>query len=76
VGAGAAAVGGVRRARFMAAGEAPNSRWNARRMRSGSLKPLARATSCTERAPLSSMARAASARSRSTALAGVTPVSS
>jgi hypothetical protein len=56
-------------------GGAPNIRTNARRMRSISPKPTWHATSCMDRSPLSIRPRAASTRKRSTALAGVTPVS-
>jgi hypothetical protein len=60
--------------RLSAEGGVPNSRRNARLMRSGSPNPQCCAISCIDLAPLSSNARAASARSLSTALAGVTPV--
>lgn len=61
--------------RFSADGEVRKTRWKARRIRSVSSKPQNRATSLTDRPPLSSAARAASTRSRSTTFAGVTPVS-
>src|SRR5450830_282605 len=60
---------------LIACGGYPNTRKNARRMRSGSSKPTARAMFSNDSSPASTRGRAASARSFSIALAGVCPVS-
>ena len=56
-------------------GGGPKARIKARRMRSGSPKPVQAATASIGSAPLSTCSRAASSRSRSISLAGVVPVS-
>src|SRR5450830_1453602 len=60
---------------LIACGGYPNTRRNARRIRSGSSKPTARAMFSNDSSPASTRGRAASARSFSIALAGVCPVS-
>jgi hypothetical protein len=64
-----------RAARLIACGGWPKARRKARRMRSGSAKPVSRATTSIEWLLPSIMARAASTRSTSTARAGDCPVS-